>query len=59
MTSAEVIERLKTAPNRQRVAEATGIQYGYLSKLVYGLIKNPGSAQIDTLRDYFQRELPQ
>lgn len=56
MDRDEVIQRLKAAPNRRAVSDETGIRYDYLCKVVYGLIKNPGSAQIDLLRDHFQRE---
>lgn len=52
MTRDELIERLRNE-NRSAVARATGISYGYLSKLVYGEIKNPGSTQIDRLRSHF------
>lgn len=55
MDSAEVIRKLKSAPNRRVVADATGVRYDYLCKLVYGLIKSPGSAHMDKLRDYYQR----
>jgi hypothetical protein len=53
MTKAEIIERLKRAKNRAAIARATGLQYAYLSKLVYGEIENPGSDQVDKLRNYF------
>lgn len=55
MTGAEVVKRLKAAPNRKEVAQATGLRYGYLCKLVAGDIKNPGSAQMDILRRHFER----
>lgn len=41
-----------------QVARETAIPYGYLSKLVYGEIGNPGSHKIDKLREYFERERP-
>ena len=53
MTREEIIQRLKTAPNRAAVARATGLSYGYLNKLVQEDIENPGSAQVDILRNYF------
>lgn len=52
MTRAEVIERLKQE-NRSAIARATKIPRGYLDRLVYGKIKNPGSGQMDELRSYF------
>lgn len=51
MTRDEVIERLKKE-NRKAVSRSTGIPYGYLSKLVYGDIENPGHQQMDKLRSY-------
>ena len=51
MTRDEVIERLKKE-NRKAIARSTGIPYGYLSKLVYGEIQNPGSQQMDRLRSH-------
>jgi hypothetical protein len=56
MDSADVIRKLKDAPNRRVVADATGVRYDYLCKLVYGLVKNPGSAHMDKLRNYFQQQ---
>lgn len=53
MTREEVIRRLREAPNRADIARATGIRYGYLAKLVYEDIKNPGSEQMDKLRSHF------
>jgi hypothetical protein len=50
----EVIERLKTAPNRQAVADATGLKYMYLSRLAWGEIKEPGATKLDKLREYFK-----
>lgn len=52
MTRDEVITRLRSE-NRKAVARSTGIPYGYLNKLVYGEIQNPGSHQIDKLRTHF------
>lgn len=52
MTRDEVIQRLSSV-NRAEVARATGIRYMYLSRLAWGKIKNPGSSQIDVLRNYF------
>lgn len=52
MTKEEVIDRIKHADNRRALARASGVPYGYLNKLVYGEIKNPGSDQIDRLRSY-------
>lgn len=52
MTRDEIIARLRNA-KRKEVARATGLTYGYLNKLAYGEIKNPGSAQVDALRSHF------
>ena len=52
MTKHEVISRLKSE-NRAEVSRGTGLPYGYLSRLVYEEIKNPGSEQMDKLRSYF------
>lgn len=51
MTRDEIIARLKTE-NRSAVSRATKIPRGYLDRLVYGKIANPGSSQIDALRNY-------
>lgn len=56
MTRDEVIQRLATAKNRAEVSRATGLHYVYLSKVAWGKIKNPGSAQVDRLRDYFAQQ---
>lgn len=55
MTKDQVISSLASHPNRAEVARATGIRYMYLSKLVWGHFKNPGTDQIDKLRDYFSQ----
>lgn len=55
MNTDDVIKRLRNAPNRQVVADETGILYSYLCKLVYGEIDKPNSHRIDTLRDYFSK----
>lgn len=55
VTRDEIISRLR-AVKRKEVSRATAIPYGYLNKLVYGEIKNPGSAQIDRLRGYFMSQ---
>ena len=52
MTRDEVIQRLKKE-NRAEVARGTNLRRGYLDKLVYGEIENPGSTQMDRLRSYF------
>ena len=61
MTKDEVIAKLKAeagrnAPKgaRRKVADETGLKYHYLCHLVYDEIPNPGSAQIDKLRSYFE-----
>lgn len=56
--TAQVIERLRTA-NRAEVSRGTGIDYMYLSRLVWGHIVSPGSQRIDKLREYFERHPPQ
>ena len=38
---------------RRGVANATGLRLGYLNKLAYGEIKNPGSVQLDALRSHY------
>ena len=53
METPEIIELLKQA-NRREVADATGLPYMYLSRLAWGVIKNPGSRQVDALRAHFQ-----
>jgi hypothetical protein len=52
MTREDVIARLREE-NRAEVARLTGLTRGYLDKIVYGTIKNPGSEQMDTLRVHF------
>ncbi len=54
MDTPQVIERLRSCKNRAAVSRETGINVTYLYRVVSGLIKNPGSQQIDALRDYFQ-----
>lgn len=61
MTKDEVLAKLKAeagrhAPRgaRRKVAEETGLKYHYLCRLIYDEIPNPGSAQIDALRSYFE-----
>lgn len=56
--TASIIERLREA-NRMQVSRETGIPYGYLSKLVYDEIANPGSRNIDKLREYFSQRQPE
>lgn len=58
MTNEDVIARLTNLPRgaRRLVAKETGLRYGYLSKIVVGEVKNPGAAQIDKLRSYFERQ---
>jgi hypothetical protein len=55
MDTPQIIQRL-TASNRADVSRATGIGYTYLSRLVWGHIKDPGASKIDKLRDYFSRQ---
>jgi hypothetical protein len=54
MDAPQVIERLRSC-NRAAVSRDTGINVTYLYRVVKGLIKNPGSQQIDRLREYFER----
>lgn len=56
LSVSEVIERLKVAPNRQAVADATGLKYMYLSRLAWGDIKEPGATKLEKLRDYFAKQ---
>lgn len=56
MTSDEVIQRVKAAPNRKELARRTGLPYDYLCRLAGDRIRDPGSSKIDLLRDFFQRE---
>lgn len=56
MTMDEVIQRLKAAPNRSAVAKAADVPYGYVNKLVYGEITNPGVKYIEKLVVYFERQ---
>jgi len=62
MTKEEVIQRLKKEPNRAQLARdlelkrkrgQPKINYLYISRLVYDEIKDPGSARIDRLREYY------
>jgi hypothetical protein len=55
VTKDEIISRLRTM-NRKEVSRKTGIPYGYLSKLVYSEIDDPGHSKIDTLREYLISE---
>lgn len=55
MTKDEVIQRLRES-NRAEVHRATGLPYRYLRNLVDGDIDNPGSMQMDTLRNYFSQQ---
>lgn len=55
MTSNEVIQKLRES-NRAEASRGTGIPYGYLCKLVYGKIQDPGTSKIEKLREYFARE---
>lgn len=55
MTKDQLITRLRNS-NRRAVARATKIPYGYINKLVYGEIDNPGHIRIDKLREYFISE---
>ncbi len=55
MDTQQVIERL-AATNRAVVSRETGIGYTYLSRLVWGHIKDPGASKIDALRQYFERQ---
>ena len=56
MNVDQVIQRLKTAPNRQAIANATGLKYMYLSRLAWGEIKDPGASKLERLRDYFLKQ---
>jgi hypothetical protein len=55
VTKDEIISRLRSM-NRKEVHRKTGIPYGYLSKLVYGEIEDPGHTKIDTLRAFLISE---
>lgn len=57
MDTAQVIERLKNS-KRVDVARATGLKYMWLSRVVWGDIKEPSSQKIDVLRDYFIKSQP-
>lgn len=57
MDNDDIIGWLKDHPNRAELARETGLRYGYLCKLVWGEIKNPGSQQIDTLREYRAKQI--
>ena len=52
MDTEQVIERLKAA-KRTDVARATGLKYMWLSRVVWGDIKEPSSQKVDLLRAYF------
>lgn len=52
MDTQQVIERLRAA-KRTEVAKATGLKYMWLSRVVWGDIKEPSSQKIDLLRAYF------
>ncbi len=54
MTKDEAVERLSKM-NRQKVARETGMDYMWLSRLVWGKIKNPRAANLDKLREYLGR----
>lgn len=58
MSKDEVIKRLRES-NRAEVSRRTGLPYRYLRHLIEENIENPGSRQMDLLRDYFGRENPQ
>lgn len=55
MTKDDVIARLREA-KRSEVAKGTGLRSMYLYRVERGLIKNPGSVQIDQLREYFEQQ---
>lgn len=52
MTQDQIIAALRDS-KRSHVARATGLRAMYLYRVEKGLIKNPGSMQMDKLRDYF------
>lgn len=56
MTNAEIIQRLREVPNRAEVARRTNLRPMYLARVAWGLIKNPGATQMDTLREYFEKQ---
>lgn len=62
MTNEEIIRKLKAEAGhgcptgaRARVAEETGLPYGYICRLVYDEISNPGSQQLDKLRQRYEK----
>jgi hypothetical protein len=55
MTQDQIIAALAKS-KRSEVAKATGLRPMYLYKVERGLIKNPGSQQMDVLRDYYARQ---
>jgi hypothetical protein len=54
MTKDEAVAKL-AGMNRQEVARETKLDYMWLSRLVWGKIKNPRASNLDRLRDYLQR----
>jgi len=54
MTKDEAVAKL-SGMNRQKVARETGMDYMWLSRLVWGKIKNPRADNLDKLREYLQR----
>lgn len=57
MTKEEVVARLQQIPKSQRAAFAreVGLSYSWIRYVQTGVIKNPGTDQMDTLREYFRR----
>ena len=54
MDTKQVIDLLR-ASKRTDVAKATGLKYMWLSRVVWGDIKEPSSQKIDLLRHYFSQ----
>lgn len=54
MTQDQIIAALRDS-KRSKVARATGLRTMYLYRVEKGLIKNPGSIQMEKLRDYFEQ----
>ena len=54
MTRDEIIQRLR-ASNRAQVSRDTKLPYRYLRNLIQGEIENPGSKQMDILRNYYSQ----
>lgn len=54
MTKEEAIAKLREM-NRAEVSRETKLDYMWLSRLIRGKIKDPRAKNLDTLRDYLQR----